>query len=162
LRLALNYADGSGSKQAAASLMANIERALNRIAAETGYQRSVGGQADVADNEIPATGALSHIPVTPLQRGILLHSLHEPQTYFDQLHFRLDGPLNLDALKTAWALLLDRHAALRCAFGFDDNDEPCQYIESGLALSWQLYDWTTLDEPHSRRELQALMQADRQ
>ncbi|WP_158238496.1 non-ribosomal peptide synthetase/type I polyketide synthase [Pollutimonas subterranea] len=162
LRVALNYADGHGSKQAAASLMANIERALNRIAAETGYQRSVGGQADVANNEVRAAGALPHIPVTPLQRGILLHSLHEPQTYFDQLHFRLDGPLNLDALKTAWALLLDRHGALRCAFGFDDNDEPCQYIESGLALSWQLYDWTTLDEPESRRELQTLMQADRQ
>ncbi|MFA5665249.1 amino acid adenylation domain-containing protein, partial [Castellaniella sp.] len=104
----------------------------------------------------------SRVPVTPLQRGILLHSLHNPQTYFNQIHFKLDGPLDPEALKAAWAILLSRHAALRCTFDFDDNDEPYQSIASSASLSWQVSDWSALDDQRADPHLRALMQADRQ
>ncbi|WJJ92655.1 condensation domain-containing protein [Neopusillimonas aromaticivorans] len=155
LRLALNFAAGPNSEAAAQGLMHAIASALENIAVETGFDATAAIGAD-------DFASASRVPVTPLQRGILLHSLHNPQTYFNQIHFKLEGPLDPEALQTAWAIMLDRHAALRCTFDFDDNDEPYQSIAPSASLTWQVSDWSALDDQRADPHLRALMQADRQ
>src|SRR3979411_2563129 len=54
-------------------------------------------------------------PLTPLQQGLLFHSLYEPLStvYVTTLTCRLAGPLDVDAFQAAWASVVDRHAGLR-------------------------------------------------
>ncbi|MFC5498087.1 amino acid adenylation domain-containing protein [Caenimonas terrae] len=54
-------------------------------------------------------------PLTPLQQGMLVHSLREPRggAYIQQLAVRLAGPLDAEALRSAWTAVLQRHDALR-------------------------------------------------
>src|SRR5690606_36090362 len=102
------------------------------------------------------------LPLTPVQRAILLHSLRASDTYFDQIRFRIDGPLDVRALRQSWATLLARHAALRCAFVFDDADQPAQRIERSATLPWHCHDWRSMTASEAERMTTALMLADRQ
>ncbi|MGW2658910.1 amino acid adenylation domain-containing protein, partial [Streptomyces sp. NPDC001478] len=62
------------------------------------------------------------------QRLWFLHRLDGPSaTYNIPLAVRIDGPLDLDALCTAVADVIARHAALRTVFP-EGEDGPCQHI----------------------------------
>lgn len=154
LRLAINYAAGPESEAAAAALMDATATALARLAQACGYRENANDDASPDD-------LAAQLPVTPLQHAILLHSLHDADTYFDQIHFRLTGALNIELLKKAWAELLARHGALRCGFDFDQNEHPFQRIATWVELPWHEYDWQSLDSATAQRYLDALMQADR-
>ena len=56
--------------------------------------------------------------LTPLQQGMLFHSMYEPESgvYCEQLAITLSGALDLDAFVRAWQTVVDRHAILRTAF----------------------------------------------
>ncbi|MBC2768956.1 non-ribosomal peptide synthetase/type I polyketide synthase [Pusillimonas minor] len=154
LRLAVNYAAGPESEAAAATLMEALATALARLAQACGYRENTGDNATTDDTA-------AQLPVTPLQHAILLHSLHDADTYFDQIHFRLTGPLDTATLKKAWAELLARHGALRCGFDFDQDEQPFQCIAASAELPWHDYDWRSIEPAVAQRYLDALMQADR-
>src|SRR5262249_36885398 len=50
-------------------------------------------------------------PLTPMQEGILFHSLYEPGSgvYVEQLGYTVEGELDVEALGRAWQKVLDRH-----------------------------------------------------
>ncbi|GAB3891983.1 hypothetical protein GCM10029964_066050 [Kibdelosporangium lantanae] len=52
-------------------------------------------------------------PLTPLQAGMVFHSLVEPAAYLDKLVIDLDGVTDPDALRTAWQRVVDRTPVLR-------------------------------------------------
>ena len=56
--------------------------------------------------------------LSPLQQGILFHSICEPETgvYCIQLGYRLRGNLNVKAFEQAWQQVVARHTVLRTAF----------------------------------------------
>ncbi|WP_262054707.1 condensation domain-containing protein, partial [Burkholderia thailandensis] len=58
------------------------------------------------------------LPLTPMQHGMLFHSLLDPASavFFQQLIAELDGALDARAFAAAWADLVDRHQSLRAAF----------------------------------------------
>ncbi|MGJ8547339.1 MAG: amino acid adenylation domain-containing protein [Sulfitobacter sp.] len=101
------------------------------------------------------------LPVTPLQNRILLHSLHKSDTYIDQIHFQLDGPLDMGAMQRAWATLTDRHKGLRTTFAFAADNRPVQIIRKKSTVDWRRLDWRDLDAPQVQPMLQNLMSADR-
>ena len=57
-------------------------------------------------------------PLSPLQEGMLFHSLYAPDSgvYVEQLSCALDGPLDQAAFARAWERVVERHAVLRTAF----------------------------------------------
>ncbi len=69
-------------------------------------------------------------PLSPMQQGMLFHSLYEPdsQAYSDQLSFRISGSLNLDAFMDSWKELSRRHAVLRTAFVCKNHPRPLQVV----------------------------------
>ncbi|OXR48913.1 hypothetical protein PuT2_10025 [Pusillimonas sp. T2] len=154
LRLAINYAAGPDSDAAAAALMDALAVAIARLAHACGYR-------EPADNDENADDPATRLPVTPLQHAILLHSLHDADTYFDQIHFRLTGPLDTQTLKKSWAELLARHGALRCSFDFDASEQPFQHIAASAELPWHDYDWRSIEPATAQSYLDALIQADR-
>src|SRR5436305_14797522 len=69
-------------------------------------------------------------PLSPMQQGMLFHSLYEPGTgvYFFQIGFQIQGRLDVQAFRRAWEEVVRRHSALRTGFLWEDIDEPVQVV----------------------------------
>jgi hypothetical protein len=69
-------------------------------------------------------------PLSPMQHGMLFHTLYEPESgmYFEQLSCTLDGNLNVLAFQQAWQQVVDRHPVLRTAFVWNKIEKPLQVV----------------------------------
>ncbi|MGE4068960.1 MAG: amino acid adenylation domain-containing protein, partial [Vicinamibacterales bacterium] len=87
------------------------------------------------------------LPLTPLQLGMLSHSLRDAsgQSYLDLLALTIDGDLDEAAFRRAWEDVVARHPALRAAFVAEGVPEPLQIIRRAVRLPWRAEDWRTLD-----------------
>ena len=112
----------------------------------------IGDRRDVADL----------FPLSPMQEGMLFHSLFEPgkAAYFLQLHCRLEGPLDGKAFQRAWQAILDRHPALRCSFHWQDLKRPLQMTHENLLLPWLEEDLGDLPQPEQQRRLETYLKTD--
>ena len=70
-------------------------------------------------------------PLTPLQDGILFHTLLAPGSgvYFEQYHCTLEGPFDPDLFQSAWQHVFDRHQALRTLFSWKVRNQPLQVAQ---------------------------------
>src|SRR5947209_8080956 len=75
-------------------------------------------------------------PLTPLQQGMLFHSLSAPRagSYITQFQCDLVGKLDLAAFGAAWQRVVDRHPVLRTGFVWEGTDEPLQVVRRRAAL----------------------------
>src|SRR6476469_3576475 len=69
-------------------------------------------------------------PMSPLQQGILFHSLFESQAkiYCTTLTWYMNGVLDADAYERAWQHVVDRHTIFRSAFMGQDLETPVQIV----------------------------------
>jgi len=67
--------------------------------------------------------------LSPVQQGILFHSLYAPQLglYFIQFSYTVRGHLNLVAFERAWQVAA-RHTILRTSFYWEEIDKPLQVV----------------------------------
>ncbi|OUL22222.1 non-ribosomal peptide synthetase [Nostoc sp. RF31YmG] len=102
-------------------------------------------------------------PLSPIQQGLLFHTLYEPesQMYFEQWGCSLHGNLNLVALQQAWQQVIQRHAVLRTAFNWQNLDEPVQIVLRQIELPWQQYDWRGLSPSEQKQKLDKFLESDR-
>jgi len=102
-------------------------------------------------------------PLTPLQQGMLFHTICEPTSgvYFEQLYTILEGELDVNAFERAWQLVLDRHPALRSLFIWQDLDEPLQFVIRNLKINITRLDWRHLGKDRLAAMLQLHLKADR-
>src|SRR5215216_7536641 len=75
-------------------------------------------------------------PLTPMQQGMLFHSLYAPnsEVYIDQASCRVQGDLNVAAFQQAWQRVIDRHSVLRTAFVHQGLNESLQIVRQQAAL----------------------------
>jgi amino acid adenylation domain-containing protein/non-ribosomal peptide synthase protein (TIGR01720 family) len=102
-------------------------------------------------------------PLSPLQSGLLFHTLLEPgsKVYVGQLTCELHGSLDETAFAGAWHLLVARHAILRTAFVWKGQREPVQVVHRKLELPWRKQDWRELDPGARETKLAAFLAEDR-
>ena len=69
-------------------------------------------------------------PLTPIQQGMLFHSLLEPRSnaYFEQLSWRVRGPLHVAEFEDSWNVLIQRHGVLRTLIAHEGADQPLQVV----------------------------------
>ncbi|HEX7242147.1 MAG TPA: amino acid adenylation domain-containing protein, partial [Longimicrobiaceae bacterium] len=69
-------------------------------------------------------------PLTPMQEGMLFHTLYAPEggAYVAQFSFDLVGDLEVDAFRRAWQGAADRHPVLRTGFVWEGVDRPLQVV----------------------------------
>ena len=93
-------------------------------------------------------------PLTPLQRGMLLHSVTDADrvVYLNQAVFELTGRLDPAGLRSAWEATVAHHPALRTAFVWEGIDEPLQAVRPRVALPWRELDWRDGDAGGERLE----------
>lgn len=101
--------------------------------------------------------------LSPMQRGMLFHTLYAPQSgiYIGQFVCRLEGNLDTNLFYTAWQHIVQRHPPLRTAFLWEDMDEPLQVVYRSRPLPWQQHNWSTLSTSERRKALEALLTEDR-
>ncbi|MBC3372512.1 amino acid adenylation domain-containing protein [Pseudomonas sp. SWRI92] len=102
------------------------------------------------------------LPLSPMQEGMLLHTLLRPNSgiYLMQQRYRWDGELDRSAIEYAWAQQLARHPMLRTGFWWQDGKAAlqCVYHDTDPAFAW--YDWRHLDEASRQRQLDAVLDAE--
>ncbi|MGJ7874790.1 amino acid adenylation domain-containing protein [Streptomyces rochei] len=93
------------------------------------------------------------LPLSPLQEGLLFHSLLDdgqgPDVYAVQLVLDLDGEMDGDRLRGAMTALLRRHSNLRVGFRSVRSGKPVQFIVREVELPWREVDMTGLAEPEA-------------
>ena len=74
--------------------------------------------------------------LSPLQEGLLFHSLYAPESdaYLQHLKFTVRGPLDVGGFERAWQRLVERHPILRTAFVWDKHEKPLQVVRRQVTL----------------------------
>ncbi|BAY66479.1 amino acid adenylation domain-containing protein [Calothrix brevissima NIES-22] len=102
-------------------------------------------------------------PLSPMQQGMLFHTLYAPETgvYFQQLSCTLQGNLNIAAFEQAWQRVVERHPALRTAFVWENPKQSFQVVCKLVNIPWAHHDWRSLSPSEQQDALEAFLQADR-
>ena len=102
-------------------------------------------------------------PLSPMQQGMLFHTLLAPKSgvYFNQILYTLTGCLQKAAMQRAWQQVVDRHEALRTLFVWEAREKPLQVVRRRVTLPWEELDWCGLSADEQDAKLAALLQADR-
>ncbi|WP_035476105.1 condensation domain-containing protein, partial [Burkholderia sp. WSM2230] len=91
-------------------------------------------------------------PATPLQGGLLYHTLAEPGqgAYLNQIRATLSGALDVAAMQAAWQAALERHAILRTGFAWQHGGAVMQIVHRKIALPFALHDWSSAADYDAR------------
>ena len=101
-------------------------------------------------------------PLTPLQEGMLLHTLRYPTSgvYRGQCCATLVGPLEERRLREVWGHLSRRHQALRSFFAWEGRDRPLQVVRAAAEIPWRTLDWSDRSTIDQERAWEALLRED--
>ena len=99
-------------------------------------------------------------PLSPMQEGMLFHTLYEQGAgnYINQLRMNVKG-LDVERFRNAWQAALDRHDVLRASFvtGFE---QPLQVIRKQVEMPFAVLDWRA--QPALHANLDSWAEADLQ
>ena len=86
--------------------------------------------------------------LSPLQQGMLLHTVHDGATdmYLGQHVYIVEGSLDVDAMVRAWRMVFESHPALRTSFHWDGEDKPLQVVHRDVMPPAHQEDWSELGE----------------
>ncbi len=102
-------------------------------------------------------------PLTPVQEGMLYHTLADPEAgrYVEQFLCRLRGELDLAAFRESWRRLVARHPALRLTIHWTDLGESYQVVHSRADQPLDDQDWRGLTAREQDERLRAYLASDR-
>ncbi|MBO1420083.1 condensation domain-containing protein, partial [Streptomyces sp. FH025] len=103
-------------------------------------------------------------PLTPMQAGMLFHSLLDPDgyTYVNQVQLVLTGVTDPHALAEAWQHTVDANPALRTRLSWQDTAEPVQVVQRRAAVPVAHHDWTDRPAEQVERDTAQLLAEDRE
>jgi amino acid adenylation domain-containing protein/non-ribosomal peptide synthase protein (TIGR01720 family) len=116
-------------------------------------------QQEIDDLALDWANVSTMYPLSPMQEGMLFHSLSaQSDAYINQTCFYIHR-LDLSQFQAAWQLVVNRHHALRTGFVMTAN-QPLQYVVKHLQQSWQLLDWQHLTASEQQLALPEWTQQD--
>ncbi|WP_053213533.1 non-ribosomal peptide synthase/polyketide synthase [Pseudomonas sp. Q12-87] len=101
-------------------------------------------------------------PLSPMQQGMLFHTLYEQQAgnYINQLRVDVEG-LDVERFREAWQAAMDAHDVLRSSFVWEgDFKRALQVVHKHLDVVFVSHDWRA--RPQMNEDLEALALAQRQ
>jgi amino acid adenylation domain-containing protein len=103
-------------------------------------------------------------PLSPMQQGMLFHTLYQPESriYFEQFRFTLHGDLNKNAFEQAWQQVVQRHAALRTLFVWKNRKQPVQVVRKEVKLPWLNKDLSLLSSEEQQTEINSFLNTDKE
>ncbi len=121
-------------------------------------------QAQIDALPVPAAQIEDVYPLTPMQEGMLLHTLLEPGTglYYMQDRYRINSALDPERFAQAWQAVVARHEALRASFSWNTGEAMLQIIHKPGNTPVDYQDWRGLDDDAQEQRLQALHKQERE
>ncbi|HEX8184286.1 MAG TPA: amino acid adenylation domain-containing protein, partial [Blastocatellia bacterium] len=112
----------------------------------------------------PETEVSDLYELSSVQQGMLFHSLYTPDsdTYFNQLSCVIEGPLDHEVFREAWAKAIGHHAALRTSFHWEGLESPVQVVHQNTHAEWLDEDWSHLASESQGERWQEYLRDDRQ
>ncbi len=103
-------------------------------------------------------------PLSPMQQGILFHTLYAPTSgmYFLQFGCTICGDFNALEFKRAWQEVVEKYQILRTSFIWEGLKEPVQVVHRQVKLPWEQLDWRGLESEEQQERLQAFLKADQE
>ncbi|WP_460444009.1 condensation domain-containing protein, partial [Amycolatopsis cihanbeyliensis] len=104
------------------------------------------------------------LPLSPLQEGLLFQAQYDDDAmdvYTTQLAVKLEGELDVRALRAAAGTVLGRHANLRAGFRRRKNGEPMQVIQRDVELPWSELDLSGCTEDELSDRLREFLAGER-
>lgn len=99
-------------------------------------------------------------PLTPFQEGLLFHELlektllkGEPHAYFQQMTFKISGPLDKKLFDKSWQLLINRHDIFRTSFPRVTKDRLLQIVFKNCNITVKHHQIISEDEKFQTIEL---------
>jgi amino acid adenylation domain-containing protein/non-ribosomal peptide synthase protein (TIGR01720 family) len=101
-------------------------------------------------------------PLSPMQEGMLFHTLMNPGTgiYLMQNRYLLEGDLNYEAFVRAWDAVFDRHPVLRTSFVWKNQKRPLQAVHKRVDVPIVSLDWRGQTRPEQIARLDAELKAE--
>ncbi|MBH3406166.1 non-ribosomal peptide synthetase [Pseudomonas glycinae] len=121
-------------------------------------------QAQLDALPVPAAHIEDVYPLTPMQEGMLLHTLLEPGTglYYMQDRYRINSELDPERFAHAWQAVVARHEALRASFCWNVGEDMLQVIHTPGSTPIEYLDWSAIADAEQEPKLQALLKAERE
>ncbi|MBR8841224.1 MAG: non-ribosomal peptide synthetase, partial [Stigonema ocellatum SAG 48.90 = DSM 106950] len=103
-------------------------------------------------------------PLSPMQQGMLFHSVYAPNSgvYFEQMTLSLKGNINVAAFESAWQKVVDRYSIFRTFFVWENRKNPLQVVLKQVDLPWNNLDWLSLSTTEQQQQLSQLLQTQRE
>lgn len=113
--------------------------------------------------DLPATEVADIYPPTPLQHGLLLHTLMTPGSgmYLMQDRYHFARRLDAQALEQAWQDVARHHEALRAGFSWHSGEDPVQVIRRAVQVPVRVHDWRDEAGAPARARFEALLADER-
>ncbi|MEV5976566.1 amino acid adenylation domain-containing protein [Streptomyces sp. NPDC052114] len=122
-------------------------------------------QQQVEKLENAAPGLADIWPLSPLQEGLLFHSMFAdqgPDVYVEQMILGLEGELDTEVLRASWQSVLDRHASLRVGFRqVAGSGQAVQIVMPRAELPWREEDLSGFDEEAAWEESERIGKEER-
>ncbi|MEO8191046.1 MAG: amino acid adenylation domain-containing protein [Acidobacteriota bacterium] len=101
-------------------------------------------------------------PLSPLQAGMLFHTLLAPGSGVDVIQevSDFDEELDLDAFEEAWKRVAGRHPALRTGFQWEGLESPVQEVRSALPFL-ERRDWQSMSREDQNTRMNEYLVSDR-
>ncbi len=101
-------------------------------------------------------------PSSPMQQGMLFHSLHAPESGYYILQWRcvLTGELDVATFARTWEKLMHRHTALRTAFSLGES--LAQVVPRHVPVPLVTQDWSDVPQEEHEDRMKSYLMRDRQ
>ncbi|MHA6765595.1 non-ribosomal peptide synthetase [Streptacidiphilus sp. PAMC 29251] len=174
LEISWYYSSGRHSEQTVSRLADGMLRALEEIVAHCA-RPDAGGRTpsdfplarldQAAVDRVVGNGrAVADVhPLTPMQAGMLFHSLLDPEarTYLNQVQLVLSGVTDPHALAEAWQRTADANPVLRTRLTWQETAEPVQVVQQSATVPVTHHDWTGQATDREGPEMARLLAEDR-
>ncbi|MGB0523517.1 MAG: amino acid adenylation domain-containing protein [Flammeovirgaceae bacterium] len=123
------------------------------------YLKETGAASSHKSKKIEGIYGLS-----PMQEGMLFHSLYDTQSdaYYTQFRCNIACPVNVEMFREAWQQILHNHSILRSSFHHDAMSIPVQTVYKEVELPFQLIDFSAFGEEEQEEKLAAFLAKDKQ
>ncbi|QRN99308.1 amino acid adenylation domain-containing protein [Archangium violaceum] len=176
LEVAFHYSEGLHRRESLEVLAHYFGQALRKLLEERSRPEArrwtavdfplarVGqAQLDRVLGEDLGVGVEDVYPLSPMQQGMLFHTLLEPGSGAYVMQFSWAFPVSVDtlAMRRAWNEVVARNPALRTSFSWAGLAEPLQVVHARAELPWRELDWRGLSPEERKAELEKFLEEDR-
>ena len=98
-------------------------------------------------------------PMTPMQQGMVLHTLRNPGSgmYLMQSRFEFNSAINLAAFQNAWTRVVERHSVLRTAYLWTPDGLLLQLVVRQARSPVEYMDWHDLSREEAATRTERLL-----